>query len=91
MTNVITELNATNYNGRFEYQTATGSFNADGQRKLSNINGSAEGLGSFDANRYGDGQWNYNPHFQDPTKASALIALMTGAINSIQAELDGQN
>lgn len=85
--NVITDLSATNWNGQFNYQGATGSFSADGQKILNNINGQKDGVGSFDANRWDGQNWNYNPHFSDPTKAAELVDLMTGAIAAIQAEL----
>lgn len=87
---VITELNPTGFNGQFNYQGAVGSFNTDGQKNLQSLNGSKEGYGSFDANRWGgmDGaNWNYNPHFSDPEKAADLIAIMTGAIAAVEAEL----
>lgn len=83
---VITSLNATNWNGQFSYNGASGSFNADQSRKLTNINGSKEGVGSFDAYGYED-NWQYNPHFSDITKAAELVELMTGAIAAVQAEL----
>ena len=87
---VITELNATGYNGQFNYQDAVGSFSTDGQKNLQTINGSKEGYGSFDANRWGgpEGQWSYNPHFSDITKAADLIALMTGSIEAVEEELN---
>ena len=86
---VITKLNPTGFNGEFNYQGATGSFNTDGQKTLNSINGAKEGYGSFDANRWGgpDGEWSYNPHFTDITKAADLIALMTGSIEAVEAEL----
>lgn len=83
---VITALNATNWNGQFNYEGCTGNFNADGNKALQNINGNKEGYGSFDAYRMGEG-WNYNPHFSDITKAAELIALMTGSINAVEGEL----
>ena len=88
-TSVITKLNPTGFNGEFNYQGATGSFNTDGQKTLNSINGAKEGYGSFDANRWGgpDGEWSYNPHFTDITKAADLIALMTGSIEAVEAEL----
>ena len=88
--NVITKLNPTNFVGEFSYEGATGSFNTDGQKNLMSINGNKEGYGSFDANRWGGPEgntWSYNPHFQDITKAADLIALMTGAIEAVEAEL----
>lgn len=84
---VITALNATNWNGQFSYNGASGSFNADGQKKLQNINGSKDGVGSFDAYSNGMESWQYNPHFSDITKAAELVELMTGAIAAVQAEL----
>lgn len=86
MEKVITSLNATNYQGSFSFDGATGNFNTDGNKTLQSINGSKEGLGSFDAYRMGD-TFQYNPHFSDITKASDLIALMTGSINAIEDEL----
>lgn len=86
-TNVITALNATNYNGRFDYQGTVGSFNANGQKILQNINGSKEGYGSFEAYRSEEG-FEYNPHFSDPTKAADLIATMIAAIEAVQNELN---
>ena len=86
---VITKLNPTGFNGEFDYQGATGSFNTDGQKTLNSINGAKEGYGSFDANRWGgpEGEWSYNPHFTDITRAADLIALMTGSIEAVEAEL----
>lgn len=84
---VITKLNPTGFNGEFAYQGATGTFNADGNKTLNNIQGSKEGYGSFDANRWDGQNWNYNPHFTDPTKAADLITIMMGSIESVQAEL----
>ena len=87
---VITEINPTGFNGKFEYQGATGTWSASGDKTLQNIQGNKEGYGSFDANRRGGpegNQWSYNPHFTDPTKAAELVDLMTGAIAAIQAEL----
>ena len=87
---VITKLNPTGFNGEFNYQDAVGTFNTTGNKVLQSINGSKEGYGSFDANRWGgiDGdEWNYNPHFSDPEKAEILISLMTGAIAAVEAEL----
>jgi hypothetical protein len=87
---VITKLNPTGFNGEFNYQGATGSFSTDGQKYLTAIQGNKEGYGSFDANRWGGpegDQWSYNPHFTDPTKAADLIALMTGSIEAVEAEL----
>ena len=87
---VITWMNASGYNGRFDYNGAIGSFNADGEKHLMNLNGSKEGYGTFDA--YGNGNnWTYNPHFTDPSRASDLIALMTGAIAAIREELEASN
>ena len=86
MEKVITSLNATNWNGQFNYEGCIGTFNADGNKTLQNINGNKEGIGSFDAYKMGDG-WQYNPHFSDITKAADLIAFMTGAINAIEDEL----
>ena len=87
---VITKLNPTGFNGEFNYQGATGTFNTDGQKTLNSINGNKEGYGSFDANRWGGPEgtnWNYNPHFTDITKAAELISLMTGSIEAVEAEL----
>ena len=87
---VITKLNPTGFNGEFDFEGAVGSFNTTGNKVLQSINGAKEGYGSFDANRWGgiDGEeWSYNPHFSDPEKAAALIALMTGAIGAVEAEL----
>lgn len=86
MEKVITSLNATNYQGSFSFDGGSGSFNTDANKVLQSINGSKEGLGSFDAYRMGD-TFQYNPHFSDITKASELIALMTGSINAIEDEL----
>ncbi len=86
MEKVITSLNATNYQGSFSFDGGSGSFNPDGNKPLQSINGSKEGLGSFDAYRMGD-TFQYNPHFSDISKASELIALMTGSINAIEDEL----
>lgn len=90
MSNVITKLNPTGFNGEFDYNGAIGSFSTDGQKNLNSINGSKEGYGSFDASRWGGmegDQWQYNPHFSDVTKAADLIALMTGAIAAVEEEL----
>ena len=87
---VITKLNPTGFNGEFNFNGAAGSFSTDGQKTLNSINGSKEGYGSFDANRWGGpegNQWSYNPHFTDPAKAADLIALMTGSIEAVEAEL----
>ena len=84
---VITKLNPTGFNGEFNYQGATGSFSTSGEKVLQAISGEKEDYGSFDANRWGQENWNYNPHFTDPTKAADLIALMTGAIEAIGSEL----
>ena len=86
---VITKLNATNYAGEFAYEGATGTFSADGNKTLQNIQGAKEGYGSFDANRWGgpESQWQYNPHFTDPTKAADLISLMMGSIAGVEEEL----
>ena len=86
MEKVITSLNATNYQGSFSFDGGSGSFNTDANKVLQNINGAKEGLGSFDAYRMGD-TFQYNPHFSDISKASELIALMTGSINAIEDEL----
>jgi len=85
---VITKINPTGFNGEFDYEGAAGSFNTDGNKVLMSISGSKEGLGSFDANKWGGpDSWNYNPHFSDPTKAADLIELMTGAIEAVETEL----
>jgi len=84
---VITKINPTGFSGEFDYEGATGSWNSTGTKILQNINGSKEGYGSFDANRWDGENWNYNPHFTDPTKAADLISLMTGAIEAVQEEL----
>lgn len=86
---VITKLNPTGFNGEFNYQDAVGTFNTTGEKVLQSINGSKEGYGSFDASRWGgmEGEWSYNPHFTDLTKAADLIALMTGSIEAVEAEL----
>lgn len=84
---VITALNATNWNGQFNYEGCTGNFNADGNKTLQNINGNKEGIGSFDAYKMGETEWSHNLHFSDLTKAADLIAFMTGAINAIEDEL----
>jgi hypothetical protein len=86
---VITKLNPTGFNGEFNYQDAVGTFNTTGEKVLQSINGSKEGYGSFDANRWGgpESQWSYNPHFSDITKAAELISLMTGSIEAVEAEL----
>lgn len=86
MEKVITSLNATNYQGSFSFDGGSGSFNTDGNKVLQSINGSKEGLGSFDANSVGDAM-HYNPHFSDPSKAADLVAVMTGAIEAIETEL----
>lgn len=86
MEKVITSLNATNYQGSFSFDGGSGSFNTDGNKVLQSINGSKEGLGSFDAYRMGDAM-HYNPHFSDPSKAADLVAVMTGAIEAIETEL----
>lgn len=83
---VITSLNATNWNGQFNYEGCTGNFNADGNKTIQNINGNKEGYGSFEVSKMGD-TYQYNPHFSDITKAADLIALMTGAISAVEAEL----
>lgn len=83
---VITSLNATNYQGSFSFDGGSGSFNTDGNKTLQAINGSKEGYGSFDAYKMGD-TYQYNPHFSDITKAADLIAIMTGAISAVEAEL----
>lgn len=86
---VITKLNPTGFYGEFDFEGAVGSFSTDGQKTLNSINGNKEGYGSFDANRWGgpEGAWSYNPHFTDITKAAELIALMTGSIEAVEAEL----
>lgn len=83
---VITTLNATSWNGQYEYDGCVGSFDANSDKVIQNINGNKEGLGSFDANRFGD-TFNYNPHFSDLSKAGELIALMTDAISAVEEEL----
>ena len=87
MEKVITSLNATNYQGSFSFDGGSGSFNTDGNKTLQSINGSKEGLGSFDAYKMGETEWSHNLHFSDITKAADLIALMTGAISAVEAEL----
>lgn len=87
MEKVITSLNATNSQGSFSFGGGSGSFNTDGNKTLQSINGSKEGLGSFDAYKMGETEWSHNLHFSDITKAADLIALMTGAINAIEDEL----
>lgn len=61
---VITKLNPTGFYGEFNYQDAVGTFNTTGEKVLQSINGSKEGYGSFDANRWGgpESQWSYNLH-----------------------------
>ena len=83
---IITELNPTNYAGKF----AEGQFNADQNRKLSNINANNPTLGSFDAYRMGEGQFNYNFHLSDPTKVAELATWAVGLVTGIQSELDAQ-
>lgn len=83
---IITELNPTNYAGKF----AEGQFNADQNKKLSNINGNNQLLGSFDAYRMGEGQFNYNFHLSDISKAAELAEWAAGLVAGIQAELDAQ-
>lgn len=87
---VITQFDATGYAGQFSFNGATGSFSADSGKNLTDIYGSKEGYGSFDAHRMGDSDFNYNPHFSDITKAADLISLMTGSIAAIQQELDSE-
>jgi len=84
--NIITELNPTNYAGKF----AEGQFNADQQKRISNINGNNPSLGSFDAYRMGDNQFNYNLHFSNPDNAKPLADWAAGLVTGIQAELDAQ-
>lgn len=83
---IITELNPTNYAGKF----AEGQFNADQNRKLSNINGNNQLLGSFDAYRMGEGQFNYNFHTSEPSKIADLATWAVGLVMGIQSELDAQ-
>lgn len=83
---IITELNPTNYAGKF----AEGQFNADQNKKLSNINGNNPTIGSFDAYRMGDNQFNYNFHLTDISKAAELATWAAGIVAGIQSELDAQ-
>lgn len=83
---IITELNPTNYAGKF----AEGQFNADQQKRIVNINGNREGVGSFDAYRMGDNQFNYNFHLTDISKAAELATWAAGIVAGIQSELDGE-
>ena len=80
---IITELNATNWAGKF----AEGAFNANQQKKIMNIHGEKEDIGSFEAYRSGD-QMNYDLHFSDPSKAAELASWASGIVEGIQAELD---
>lgn len=87
MEKVITSLNATNWNGQFNYEGCTGNFNADGNKMLNSINGNKEGIGFFEASKMMGDEWEYRPRFSDITKAADLIAFMTGAISAVEAEL----
>lgn len=86
---VITEIAPTGFGGKFNYEGATGTFTTDGQKSLREISGSKEGYGSFDANTWTnpEGQWTYNPHFTDPTKAADLITIMMDSIEAVEADL----
>lgn len=90
---VITKLNPTGFNGEFNYQGATGSFNTDGQKTLNSINGSKEGYGSFDANRWGgpEGEWSYNLHPSSLEKATDLATLAGESVQAVQEELSNSN
>lgn len=83
---VITALNATSWNGQFNYEGCTGSFNADGNKTLQNINGNKEGIGSFDAYKMGD-TFQYNLHPTSLDKSAGLAALAGGAVEAVQEEL----
>ena len=85
----ITEITPTGFAGRFEHNGATGNWNANGQKILNNISGDMPGYGSFEANRYDGQNWNYNPHFTDPTKAADLIDNMTAIVAGVQQDLNG--
>ena len=81
---IITELNPTNFAGKF----AEGTFNADGNKKLQNIQGTKENVGSFDAYRMMEEQFNYNFHLSDISKAAELATWAAGLVEGIQSELD---
>lgn len=83
---VIISLNANSYTGQFSYNGASGNFNTDSQKNLNSINGTKEGVGSFDAYGMGE-QMNYNLHPTSLEKASELAILAGEAVDAVQAEL----
>lgn len=87
---VITELNATNYTGRFAYEGTTGNFNCDGSKKIQNISGNKENVGSFDAYRMGMEEFSYNLHPASLDQAGALATIAGGAVAAVQEELDAE-
>lgn len=87
---VITELNATNYVGRFAYEGATGNFNCNGQKKIQNISGNKDGIGSFDAYRMGAEDFSYNLHPASLEQAGALATIAGGSVAAVQEELDSE-
>lgn len=83
---VITKFEATSYSGNFEYQGMTGAFNCSGEKKLQNINGVKEGIGSFDAFNMGE-NLNYNLHPTSLNKVSELATLVGAAVEAVNTEL----
>lgn len=84
--NVITKFEASSYSGNFEYQEMRGAFNCTGDKTIQNINGTKEGVGSFDAYNMGS-ELNYNLHPTSLDKVSELATIVSNVVEAIKSEL----
>lgn len=86
MEKYITSINAINYRGTFSFENTKGNFTTDGNKKLTNINGSDPELGSFDVSGY-DNEMNYNLSPRTIDSASELADTVKRIVSAIIVEL----
>ena len=93
--NVIKSLNATNYNGQYEYKGSSynvaGGLTTDGSKFLNNINGSVKAgdalKANFNAWRNGETfRYNFND-VVDVTELATIAAEVAEAVAAVNAEL----
>lgn len=84
--NVITELKASSYTGKFNYNDLIGSFTCGKEKNINNISGSKENIGSFEAYSNGD-SFEYNLHPVSLDMSAELTELVGGAVQSVASEL----
>jgi hypothetical protein len=87
MANLITEISATGYRGKFAAEGFTGTFAANSAKVLTTISGARDGLGSFDAYKEEEDQFSYNLHPVSLDKAGELATLAGTVVDAVGAEL----